>query len=86
MAEMQTIELTDITNNPKKETMKPIVTSHNHHFDLEDLVHLMDNDLREEVHSDTAPCEPQQFYDAHTSAHFKKFNNCWEPNNHNPQI
>ena len=40
---------------------------------LEDVVHLMDDDLREELHADMAPCEPEEFLLAYMDAHLEKF-------------
>lgn len=36
-------------------------------------VHLMDDDIRERLYSEMAPCEPQQFYDAYCTAHRERF-------------
>lgn len=37
-------------------------------------VELMDDDLREELHMEMAPCSNQEFYDAYVKAHAAKFN------------
>lgn len=34
---------------------------------------LMDHDLREELHAQLAPCNPQEFADAYCAAHLDKF-------------
>lgn len=36
-------------------------------------VALMDDDLREDLHSQMAPCGDQEFLDAYVEAHAKKF-------------
>ena len=37
-------------------------------------VKLMDDDLREQLHREMAPCTNQEFYDAYVKAHAAKFN------------
>lgn len=37
-------------------------------------VALMDDDIREELHREMAPCSDQEFYDAYVKAHAAKFN------------
>lgn len=42
--------------------------------DFEAAVELMDDDLREQLHREMAPCTNQEFYDAYVKAHAAKFN------------
>lgn len=37
-------------------------------------VEMMDDDLREELHREMAPCSNQEFYDAYVKAHAAKYN------------
>ena len=37
-------------------------------------VELMDDDLREQLHLEMAPCTNQEFYDAYVKAHAAKYN------------
>ncbi|WP_278558883.1 hypothetical protein [Acidaminococcus intestini] len=37
-------------------------------------VEMMDDDLREELHREMAPCTNQEFYDAYVKAHAAKYN------------
>ena len=37
-------------------------------------VELMDDDLREQLHREMAPCTNQEFYDAYVKAHAAKYN------------
>lgn len=37
-------------------------------------VELMDDDLREQLHREIAPCTNQEFYNAYVKAHAAKFN------------
>ena len=47
-------------------------------------VNLMDDDIREQLHDELAPCTPQVFFDAYVSAHAKKFGEDWTLDNPNP--
>ena len=41
-------------------------------------VNLMDDDLREELSADLAPCTEQEFFEAYAKAHEAKFSEEWE--------
>ena len=47
-------------------------------------VNLMDDDLREELSSDLAPCTEQEFFEAYEKAHENKFGEEWELAKENP--
>ena len=47
-------------------------------------VALMDDEIREELHSQLVPCSDQEFFDAYAKAHEKKFNEKWELTKENP--
>jgi hypothetical protein len=49
------------------------VTVNEQEFDFDAVVNLMDDDIREQLHADMAPCEDQDFVDAYTIAHQEKF-------------
>ena len=38
----------------------------------------MDDDLREELNADLAPCTEQEFFEAYAKAHEAKFGDEWE--------
>lgn len=40
-------------------------------------VHMMDDNIRESLHADLAPCEPQIFFDVYMKMHKAKFNECF---------
>ena len=40
---------------------------------LRTAIELMDENLREKIHSEIAPCSEQDFFDAYCAAHRKKF-------------
>lgn len=41
--------------------------------DYEDAVVLMDDEIREELHAEMAPCSEQDFFDAYCMRHSEKF-------------
>ena len=45
---------------------------------FEAAVNLMDDDLREELHLELAPCDNQKFFTAYELAHKEKFGEDWE--------
>ena len=47
-------------------------------------VNLMDDDLREELSADLAPCTEQEFFEAYSKAHEDKFGEEWELAKENP--
>ena len=49
------------------------VLLNNELVDFEACVMLMDDDLREEIHEDMAPCGEQEFLDEYVRRHSEKF-------------
>ena len=47
-------------------------------------VNLMDDDLREELNAELAPCTEQEFFEAYAKAHEAKFCEEWELAKENP--
>lgn len=47
-------------------------------------VNLMDDDIREMLHEEIAPCTDQEFFDAYCKAHEDKFDEEWELAKENP--
>lgn len=41
--------------------------------DFDAASHMMDDDLREDLHGKIAPCTEQEFFDAYAKAHAEKF-------------
>lgn len=46
---------------------------------------LMDDDTREAVHADVAPCSEQEFFEAYCKAHYDRFGEDFEPAKENPK-
>lgn len=45
---------------------------------------LMDDDLREELHRELAPCTEQEFFSTYEKAHAEKYGEEWELSKANP--
>ncbi len=53
-------------------------------MDFESAVRLMDDEIREKLHFDLAPCTDQEFFTAYEKAHEEKFGAEWELSKENP--
>lgn len=49
------------------------VTYNNTQVDFEAAVNLMDDEIREALHAELAPCTEQEFFDAYCKAHEGKY-------------
>lgn len=49
------------------------VTYNNTQVDFEAAVNLMDDEIREALHTELAPCTEQEFFDAYCKAHEDKY-------------
>lgn len=47
-------------------------------------VNYMDDDIREQLHAELAPCTPQVFFDAYVKAHAEKYGEDWFLDGPNP--
>ena len=52
--------------------MKTVILN-NQTVDFDSCVSLMDDDIREQVHADLAPCTEQEFLDAYCERHAEKY-------------
>jgi len=53
-------------------------------IDFGSAVELMDDEIREQLHDDMAPCSEQEFFTAYEKAHLAKFGKEWELSKENP--
>lgn len=49
-------------------------------------VNIMDDDIREMLHEEIAPCTDQEFFDAYCKAHEERFGEEWELAKENPVL
>lgn len=52
------------------------------YFDV--AIAMMDDEIREDLHAELAPCTDQEFFDAYAKAHAEKFGEEWELSKANP--
>lgn len=64
--------------------MLEVLNSHGAKIDYAAAVELMDDDTREAVAADLAPCTEQEFFTAYAAAHLTKFGEVWEPDKAKP--
>lgn len=64
--------------------MKKVVNGYGYELDYDAAVNLMDDEIREELHMEIAPCTEQEFFDAYCKAHEGKFGEEWELAKENP--
>ena len=63
---------------------KTVVNEYGVNIDYDFAVSMMDDDLREEIHGELAPCTDQRFFDEYVKRHEQKFNEVWELAKENP--
>lgn len=72
-------DLTDWEADTMQEELEKLAdqyveNSDGHMINYDAAVEMMDDDLREELHREMAPCTNQEFYDAYVKAHAAKYN------------
>jgi hypothetical protein len=58
--------------------MANVINANGYELDFESAVMYMDDDIREELHREMAPCTDQEFFTAYEKAHAEKFGEEWE--------
>ncbi|MDR2043506.1 MAG: hypothetical protein LBQ15_03905 [Clostridium sp.] len=53
-------------------------------MDFEKTIGYMDDEIREELHRELAPCPEQEFFDRYAAAHLEKYGEEWELSKANP--
>ena len=62
-----------------------VVNSYGALIDFNAAMQLTDDDLREEIHRELAPCSEQEFFNEYAKRHEEKFGEVWELAKENPQ-
>jgi len=65
-------------------TQKYVINQYGKEIDFDAAVNIMDDDLREQLNNELAPCTNQKFFEAYANAHLEKFDEEFEPNKANP--
>lgn len=63
---------------------KMVVNEYGVEIDFEVSVMYMDDEIREEIHNELAPCTDQEFFDEYAKRHEEKFGEEWEFEKENP--
>lgn len=74
------------TGADEEEDMVKVVNEYGTEIWYEAAVELMDDDLREEIHGEMAPCTEQEFFDEYARRHEERFGEVWEPAKENPAM
>lgn len=64
--------------------MKNVINAAGTEINFESALALMDEDIREELHAELAPCTDQEFFSAYEARHAAKFGEAWELSKANP--
>ena len=64
--------------------MAKVISTNGYEMDFESAVMHMDDDIREELHREMAPCTEQEFFTAYEKAHAEKYGEEWELSKENP--
>lgn len=59
--------------------MTKVFNVKNEEVDFDAAVTVMDDELREEINAEFAPCEPQEFFNAYSVKHRVRFNEDFVP-------
>ena len=63
---------------------KMVVNEYGVEVDFEVAVMYMDDEIREEIHNELAPCTDQEFFNEYAKRHEEKFGEEWEMAKENP--
>lgn len=64
--------------------MSKVINDYGVLVDYDTAVLLMDDELREDIHRELAPCTDQEFFNEYAKRHAEKFGEIWELAKENP--
>lgn len=64
--------------------MAQVTNRNDYTLDFDAAVGFMDDEIRERLHDEIAPCTEQEFFSAYETAHEEKFGEEWELSKANP--
>lgn len=76
----------EIEESKEEEKTMNVINSFGTEVSYEAAVNMMDDELREAIHAEMAPCTDQEFFDAYAKAHKERFGEEWEFDKENPCI
>ena len=63
---------------------RTVVNRCGNEIDFDAALQLMDDEIRERLHSELAPCSEQEFFTAYEQAHAERYGTDWELSAPNP--
>lgn len=64
--------------------MTMVKNAWNNEIDFDAAVEMMDDEIRERIHAEIAPCTEQAFFEAYAAAHKEQFGEAWILDTENP--
>lgn len=64
--------------------MTMVKNAWNNEIDFDAAVEMMEDEIRERLHNEIAPCTEQEFFDAYAAAHKEQFGEDWILDTENP--
>ena len=61
-----------------------VLNSYEVEINFDTAIALMDDEIRETIHADLAPCTDQEFFTAYAAAHLARYGEAWELDKANP--
>ena len=74
----------EIASEEGKAESMIVTNSYGVKIDFNAAIALMDDEIREAIHNDLAPCSEQEFFNAYCAAHAAEFGELWELDKRNP--
>ena len=76
----------ELETSSKEEKEMSVENGYGIQIDFDVAVGYMDDELREQIHDDMAPCNEQAFFDEYAHRHENKFGEVWELDTKNPNF
>lgn len=64
--------------------MSKVTNANGYELDFDAAVQMMDDEIREAISAELAPCSDQEFFEAYEAAHAEKYGAEWELSKANP--
>jgi hypothetical protein len=74
----------EVISGRKEIKMANVINTNGYELDFESAVMHMDDDIREDLHREMAPCTEQEFFTAYEKAHVEKYGEEWELSKESP--
>lgn len=82
--ELAVAQLSQLLTGAGMSNEQNVINQYGKPLNFDSAVNLMDDDIREQLNDELAPCTNQVFFDAYVKAHAEKFSERWILDNPNP--